>query len=272
MIVEKVVDDSLNKLLEVKTDDNYTVESVFYRGDTLCVSSQVGCPIKCSFCASGIYGLKRNLTDEEIISQYTLSKEKGFDIKKIAFAGIGEPLLNWENVKKAFYFFKEKGLKVSFYTTGFPLKNFKELLSLSHNGVTVSIHSVFEEKRKQLIPKGTELEKLISLLKEHTKNLSNRKRKAYSIAYLLIKGVNDSEEELERLAEIANKLKLTVSLLKFNEIEGIPYQTTTDEDYEKAFLFLRERGIRVTLSNRYRTRKIGGCGTLMINRFNQTAS
>jgi len=270
MKIETVIDDELNKLLEVRTDDSFTVESVYYRGTTLCVSSQIGCPVRCSFCASGKNGLFRNLSFEEIINQYLLAKEDGLEIKNIAFAGIGEPLLNWENVKKAFFFFKEEKLRCSFYTTGFPLKNFKELLELPHNGVNLSLHAVFEEKRKEIIPFGHSIEDILGVLKKHLETLSNRKRKLYNIAYLLIKDINDSEEELERLAEIAKELKIGISLLKYNEIEGIPYKTTTDEDYEKAFLFLKEKGIKVTLSNKYRTRKIGGCGTLMVNRLNST--
>ncbi len=266
MKIEEVINDSLNKLLEVKTEDSYTVESVYYRGDTLCVSSQVGCPVRCSFCASGKDGLYRNLSSSEIINQYLLAKEDGLEIKNIAFAGIGEPLLNWKNVKEAFWYFKEQGLKCSFYTTGFPIDNFKELLNLPHNGINVSLHAVFEDKRKQLIPHGHPIEDILAALKDHLDTLSNRKKKMYNIAYLLIKGINDSKEELERLAEIAQKLGIGVSLLKYNEIERIPYRSTSDEEYEKAFLFLKEKGIKVTLSNRYRTRKIGGCGTLMVNR------
>lgn len=268
MKVETVIEDELNKLIEVKTEDSFTVESVYYRGDTLCVSSQLGCPVRCSFCASGMNGLIRNLSAEEIISQYELAKADGMEIKNIAFAGIGEPLLNWKNVKDAFWYFKNKGLKCSFYTTGFPVKNLQELLELPHNGINISFHSVYEEKRKQIIPYGESLEKIIFVLKQHLSKLSNRKKKLYNIAYLLLSGVNDSKEELERLSKIAKDLGIGVSLLKYNEIEGFPYKTTTDEEYEKAFLFLREKGIRVTLSNRYRTRKIGGCGTLMVNRLN----
>lgn len=263
--VKDVINDQFNKLFELETEDSYTVESVFYRGNTLCVSSQVGCPVECSFCASGMNGLIRNLSFEEIISQYEENSEKE-NITNITFAGIGEPLLNWDNVKKAFFYFKEKGLKVSFYTTGFPIKNFKELLDLPHNGVTLSIHAVYEEKRKKLIPKSANFEKLIKTFKEHLDKLSKRKRKNYSIAYLLIKDVNDSQEELKKLAEIAKYLQIGVSLLKFNEIEGIDFKTTPDDEYEKAFLFLKEQGVKTTLSNKYRTRKIGGCGTLMINR------
>ncbi|RMA97597.1 radical SAM protein [Hydrogenothermus marinus] len=262
--IKEIINDDINKLFELETDDNFTIESVFYRGNTLCVSSQVGCPIKCLFCASGMKGLIRNLTFEEIIQQYENAEKE--NITNITFAGIGEPLLNWENVQKAFWYFKEKGLKVSFYTTGFPLKNFKQLLNLPHNGVSLSLHAVSEENRKKLIPKSASIDKLISILKEHTEKLSNRKRKLYSLAYLLIKDINDSKEELDRLAEIAKELKFSISLLKYNEIEGIPYKTTTDEDYEKTFLYLKNKGLKITLSNKYRTRKIGGCGTLMINR------
>jgi len=266
MKILTVIEDELNKLIEVETKEEFTIESVYYRGNTLCVSSQIGCPIRCSFCASGMNGLIRNLTAEEIISQYELAKADGLNIENIAFAGIGEPLLNWENVKKAFNYFKEKGLKVSFYTTGFPIKNFKELLQLNHNGVTLSLHAVDDKKRKELIPHSQPIEEILSILKEHLSKLSNRKKKMYSIGYLLIKNVNDTDEEIEKLGEIAKDLGIGVSLLKYNEIEGLPYETTTNEDYERAFLKLKEKGVRTTLSNRYRTRKIGGCGTLMINR------
>lgn len=270
MKIQTVIEDKLNRLIEVKVG-SFTVESVYYRGDTLCVSSQLGCPIRCVFCASGMKGFVRNLSFEEIISQYELAVCDGMIVKNIAFAGIGEPLLNWENVKKAFYYFREKDLKCSFYTTGFPIKNLKQLLELPHSGVNISFHAVDEEKRKKIIPYGEKLEDIIKLLENHLSSLSNRKRKRYNIAYLLIKEFNDSEEELEKLSGIAKRLKIGVSLLKYNEIEGLPYRATTDEEYERAFLFLKERGVRVTLSNKYRTRKIGGCGTLMINRMKPEA-
>ena len=266
--LKETISDSLNKLYELETNDQNTIEAVFYRGNNLCVSSQVGCPVKCSFCASGMNGLIRNLSAEEIIDQYENSPDKE-SITNITFAGIGEPLLNWDNVKEAFWYFKEKGLKVSFYTTGSPTSRFEELLKLPHSGVSLSLHAVFEEKRKKLIPYGEDLDKVLQTFKSHVSNLSNRKKKMYSLAYLLISGINDSEEELERLVSIAKEIGVGVSLLKYNEIEGIPYRTTTDEEYEKAFLFLKEREVRTTLSNRYRTRKIGGCGTLMINRLKQ---
>ncbi len=271
MYVENIINDELNKLIEIRTEDNYTIEAVYYRGDTLCVSSQVGCPVRCKFCASGLKGLYRNLSTEEIFKQYELAKSLGFNIKNIAFAGIGEPLLNWKSVKEAFFRFKEIGLKVSFYTTGFPLNNFVDLLNLNHNGLTLSLHSIYEDKRKQLIPVGNDIKSLIETFKGHLDKLSNRKRKLYSLGYLLIGDINSSDEEIEKLGKLAKYLKVGVSLLKYNEIEGIPFRTTTDLEYEKAFLMLKSMGVRTTLSNRYRTRKIGGCGTLMVDRLTSSS-
>jgi 23S rRNA (adenine2503-C2)-methyltransferase len=267
LTLKKTITDELNKLFELQTKDKFTIEAVFYRGNTLCVSSQVGCPVKCSFCASGMKGLLRNLKYEEIINQYETLPHKN-QITNITFAGIGEPLLNYENVLKAFWYFKDKGLKVSFYTTGFPVRKFEKLLKLPHNGITLSLHAVFEEKRKKLIPNSEPLDKIIKTFENHLKTLSKRKKKLYSIAYLLISNINDTKEELDQLAEIAQNLEVPISLLKYNEIEGINYKTTTDEEYEKAFLYLKSKGLKITLSNKYRTRKIGGCGTLMINRLN----
>lgn len=263
----KIIKDELNSLLEIQTKDGYTIESVYYR-KTLCVSSQVGCPIKCSFCASGLNGLIRNLSFEEIINQYELALNEGFEIENIAFAGIGEPLLNWGDVKKAFEYFKSKSLKVSFYTTGFPISNFQEILKINHDGLNLSLHSVIEEKRKFFIPNSHKISQLLYVLEGHLKTLSKRKKKLYNLAYLLIYNENDSEEEILKLGSIAKKLGIGVSLLKYNEISYFTYQTTPDEVYEKVFLTLKNMGVKVTLSNRYRTRKIGGCGTLMINRLN----
>lgn len=266
MKVVKIIKDELNILFELQTEDGYTVEAVHYRGNTLCVSSQVGCSVRCSFCASGMKGLVRDLSFDEIVGQYRLAVENGFEVKNITFAGIGEPLLNWENVKQAFEYFKALGIKVSFYTTGFPVSNFEKLLKLNHNGVNLSLHATEESKRKELIPNSHRIEQILEVLENHLATLSSRKRKLYSLGYLLIKGVNDSQQEIENLINIAKRLGLSVSLLKYNEIEGIDYKTTPDREYEDIFLKLRQHGIKTTLSNRYRTRKIGGCGTLMINR------
>jgi 23S rRNA (adenine2503-C2)-methyltransferase len=265
MRVTKEVKSPLNKLFVFETEDGYEVEAVFYKGERLCISTQVGCPVKCAFCASGRHGLFRNLSFEEIKAQYELLKGK-LPIKGVALAGIGEPSLNVESVSRAVEFFKNEGLKVTVSTTGYPLKNFKQLIELPHNGLTLSVHAVSEEKRKELFGLRENLNELLEAIEEHLSTSSSSRRKRFQLGYLLIKGINDSKEELKALAEIAKRHRFTVMLMAFNKVEGVNLSPVSKEEYENAFKFLRSFGVRVTLSNRFRTDKLGGCGTLTVGK------
>ncbi len=265
MKLKKVYESSLNKLFVFKTDDDYQVESVFYRGDTLCISTQVGCPVKCAFCASGKKGLIRNLSHEEIVSQYELLKDR-LPIKGIAIAGIGEPATNVENVIKAVDTFKSKGLRVTISTTGYPLSGFKKLLRVNHDGITVSVHAFDRRTRENLFKLFEPVDKIINELSEELSKVSNRRRKRFQLGYLLLKEVNDNYENISKLREVASRLKLTVMLMMYNEVEGLPFKGVSNSRYEEVFRFLREGKVRVTLSNRFRTDPLGGCGTLTIAR------
>ncbi len=264
MRLQRIIESELNRLFVFELEDGFAVEAVHYRGDTLCISTQVGCAVKCGFCASGRHGLFRNLSFEEMIFQYyevsTLHK-----VRRIAIAGIGEPLANWKNVRRAFMFFKDRGFKVSFYTTGFPLQNLKELLSLPHNGVSLSIHFLKEDLRRELMPHAGRLSDLLSTLREILPTLSRKRRKKISLAYLLLRDVNDSRSDLELLGKLAKELGLGVTLLYYNDVAG--FKPVSPQEYEDAFLFLKSMGVRVTLSNRFRRDPIGGCGTLTVGRF-----
>ena len=263
MRLSRTIEGELNRLFVFELEDRFAVEAVHYRGDTLCVSTQVGCHVRCDFCASGRRGLIRNLTAREILLQYELVRSE-VPVKRIAMAGIGEPLANWRNVKEAFDEFKRLGLKVSFYTTGFPLKNLKELIHLPHNGVSVSVHALDKNKRKSLMPYSGDPDLLVSFLREELPLLTKRKKKKLSLAYLLIKGVNDSREELTRLADLARELEVGVTLLYYNNVSH--YSRLSPQEYEEAFLFLRSLGVKVTLSTRFRKDRIGGCGTLTVGK------
>ncbi len=265
MKVVRELKSPLNKLFVYETNDGYRVESVFYKGERLCVSSQVGCPIRCIFCASGKKGLLRNLSSEEIVNQYYLVKDF-LRVKGIAIAGIGEPAANVESVEKAVEIFRKEGLKVTISTTGYPISNFKKLIRLPHNGVTLSVHSTSEEKRKRMFKLKEELPELLEAIEEYLATASSSRRKRFQLGYLLIKGLNDSEEELKELGKLAKRHKFPVMLMMFNQVEGINLQPVTSEEYERAFKLLREEGVRVTLSNRFRRDKLGGCGTLTIGR------
>jgi len=265
MRVVRSLKSPLNRLFVYETGDGYRVESVFYKGERLCVSSQVGCPVRCAFCASGMYGLKRSLSTEEIFQQYALLKED-LPVKGVAIAGIGEPSANADEVVKAINLFKKEGLKVTVSTTGFPLEGFRKLIRAPHDGLTISVHGISPEVRRRIFGVEVPLEEVLGALKEYFKEASSSRRKKFQLGYLLIKGVNDGKEELERLARLAKETGTTVMLMAYNEVEGIPLKGLTEKEYEEAFLLLRSRGIRVTLSNRFRRDKLGGCGTLTIAR------
>jgi len=265
MKIVKSLQSPLNKLFIYETKDNFTVESVFYKGERLCISTQVGCPVGCIFCASGSKGFFRNLETEEIIAQYELLKGK-LPIKGIAIAGIGEPALNVENVEKAVDYFRNQGLKVTISTTGYPINGFKRLIELNHNGLTLSVHSVLEGKRNKIFKKKEKLEELLDAIEDHLSRSSSSRRKKFQLGYLLIKDLNDDLENLRLLGEIAQKHRFTVMLMMYNKVENTNLKPVSKEEYEKVFLFLREMGVRVTLSNRFRTDKLGGCGTLTIGR------
>lgn len=255
---------SLNRLFLFELEDGHRVEAVHYRGDTLCISTQVGCAMGCPFCLSGRHGLSRNLSSEEIRGQYELLRER-VSIRRVAVAGIGEPLMNWRSVKDAFWHFKEEGLGVSFYTTGYPLDRLRELLRLPHNGVSISLHTVREEKRNRLLPHAGSLKDLIGVLREELSTMPSRKRKRISLAYLLLRGVNDSLEELAEFASLLKELGVSATLLRYNQtVEDL--QDVEDQEYERAFLFLRSYRIRVTLSTRFRKDTLGGCGRLVTDR------
>jgi len=218
----------LNKLFIYETEDGYRIESVFYRGDRLCVSSQVGCPVRCRFCASGMHGLKRSLKAEEIYKQYALLKDE-LPIKGIAIAGIGEPSANADEVVKAIELFKKDGLKVTVSTTGYPLEGFKKLIRAPHDGLTVSIHGISPEVRKRIFGVEVPLEEVLRALKDYFKEASSSRRKKFQLGYLLIKGVNDSSEELTELARLAKEMRMTVMLMAYNEVEGIPFRGLSEK-------------------------------------------
>jgi len=254
----RTVEGELNRLFIFRLPDGYRVEGVLYRGDTLCVSTQVGCPVRCLFCASGRQGLVRNLRAGEIYGQV----RERYPVRRVAVAGIGEPLANWRNVREAFLRFRSEGVKVSFYTCGFPLRNLAELLRMPHSGVTISVHTLNADLRRRLMPHAGDPDPLIRFLREALPSMSAGRRKRVALAYLLLKGVNDSEEDIVRLGELAKDLGLGVTLLRYNEVGS--FRSVNDEEYERAFLLLRGLGVKVTLSTRFRRERTGGCGTLTV--------
>ncbi|MDR2353702.1 MAG: 23S rRNA (adenine(2503)-C(2))-methyltransferase RlmN [Deltaproteobacteria bacterium] len=219
--------------------DGEKLESVLIPGDetyTLCLSSQVGCTIGCTFCRTGTMGFQRNLSQGEILNQIQEAQKYLGNSKKITnlvFMGMGEPLLNTQNVLKAlniitspkFMAFSAKHVTLS--TVGI----IPELTYLSSQnlkiGITISLNSANQHLRAKLMP----IAKIFPLdqLKEALKNFSLAPGRRITIAYVLLSGINDSQNDAKELSAFVTGLKVKINLIPFNPWEGVPFQTPSTE-------------------------------------------
>ncbi len=243
-LIQKAEDETTKLLFSL--EDESTVECVlipFLNKYTLCLSSQVGCAMKCSFCYTGTQGLKRHLTTEEIIGLFIASRNYLYEIRKneairkplknIVFMGQGEPLHNFDQVKKAIeIFLEENGIclgiqKITLSTAGYlpGLIRFKtEMPSIN---IALSLHSLNTNIRNTLIPINQKypLEEVLKIIYE--KPLL---RKQYvTLEYLLIKDLNDAESDAHQLAQTFKDTKTIINLIPFNPIPGSDYQRPTFE-------------------------------------------
>ncbi len=218
------LDRTTKYLFELK--DGNTIESVllFHEGyATACISTQVGCPIRCSFCATGQSGFVRNLEVHEIVAQILAieidSKQK---IRNVVYMGMGEPLLNYENVVKSVRILNNKKMKnigirrITISTVGIPekiIKLGKENLDLN---LAISLHAASNEKRMKIIPVASKytVEEILEAAKEFQQNTDRR----VTIEYILIKEFNDFDEDARRLAKLLKemKMKIFVNLIPVN--------------------------------------------------------
>lgn len=211
-----------------ETFDGKKIESVLIpeeERNTLCISTQVGCPLDCKFCATGLMGYKRNLTAGEIVDQYLLiAKDVGKNkITNIVFMGMGEPLLNFENTLKSIEIFTHeltKGLsrtRITISTAGIATK-IKELTNRNYRiKLALSLHSPFEEVRNKIMPinkKYSLNENLIAL-----KDYALKSKTRITFEYTMLKGINDRNEDVKELARICSKLPSKINIIPFNSIK-----------------------------------------------------
>jgi 23S rRNA (adenine2503-C2)-methyltransferase len=231
----------------IKFLDNSEIETVFIPdGDrgTLCVSSQVGCTLNCTFCHTGTQKLVRNLTSQEIINQIMIAKDslnewtkEKRDITNIVMMGMGEPLYNFDNVKSGIQVFSDDaGLSIS-----------KRRITLSTSGIVpkiedagneigsmlaISLHATNNDLRDKLVPinKKYPIEELLDACKNYPR-VKNSKRITFE--YVMLKGINDSEAEARDLVKLISGIPSKINLIPFNPWPGASYECSDWEQIER---------------------------------------
>ncbi len=246
----------------MRLGDGALVESVLYRGDTLCVSSQVGCAVGCPFCASGANGFGRNLSLDELTGQVERIAAL-HPIVRATVSGIGEPLHN-DRVTRAFVdWCRERKIGPSLTTSGGPVSRLREWLHMHHNGLTISVHSGTEATRARAVPRGPSLIELFEALYAEVPRATASRRKKLALAYLLIEGLNDTDAEIDAFIARVQPLGVMIHLYDHNPVPTSALQGVGGERYAAVYRRMTEAGLRVRMSSRARLEANGGCGTLV---------
>ena len=243
---EQTSEDGTKKWL-LKFNDGSKIETVFIPDDergTLCVSSQVGCTLNCTFCHTGTQRLVRNLSSQEIISQVVVAKdsleewcEEPRKITNIVMMGMGEPLYNFEGVRDGILTMSDDaGLSIS-----------KRKITLSTSGIVpkikmagdeigsmlaISLHATNNDLRDEIVPinKKYPIEELLEACRNYP-GLSNSKRITFE--YVMLKGVNDSEAEARDLVKLISGIPAKINLIPFNSWPGSSYECSDWDQIEK---------------------------------------
>ncbi|MCX7846640.1 MAG: 23S rRNA (adenine(2503)-C(2))-methyltransferase RlmN [bacterium] len=217
----------------LKLADGETVESVWIpmgAHATVCVSSQVGCPIGCRFCASGMDGVARNLTAGEIVEQivHAARAHPRCEINNVVFMGMGEPLLNWAQVARAIRIMNDPhGLcigmrRITVSTVGIPRGILRLAEELPQVNLAVSLHAADDALRRRLIPRcPCSNEELLQALR--TYYALTRRRVTFE--YVLLHEVNDRVQDARRLAALVKTVPCKVNVIAYNEVPGAPFRT-----------------------------------------------
>jgi 23S rRNA (adenine2503-C2)-methyltransferase len=265
-------DGTLKFLIELF--DGNKVECVYIpektRG-TICVSSQVGCSLTCSFCRSGTQRLVKNLSPSEIISQIILVKDKLKDwgdqkiVSNIVFMGQGEPLINIKNLKTAIQILKDKkGLnygnkKITVSTSGIANK-ISEAADEIGTYLALSLHAPNDKLREEIMPinKKFKIKDLIKQLKYYTSVV----KEPIFLEYVMLKGINDTEDCAKQLVQIMAQFPSKLNLIEFNSWPGVKFKPTERKNIEKFSKYIQEKGYMSFIRRSRGDDVLAACGQL----------
>ncbi len=217
---------------------------------TACISSQIGCPVGCKFCATGIGGLDGNLSAGRIVEQvWRLNQLRGVDrISNIVFMGMGEPLANFQAVVHATRTIAApwgmgiSARKITISTVGMhkAIEKLAEQLELPVT-LALSLHAPNDDLRRKLIPwaQFTTIDQLVDACTTWFRKTGRE----ITLEYILLAGVNDQPEHAEQLAAVVRKLRANVNLIRYNEVQGLPFERPGGDDVHMFQRVLREHGV-----------------------------
>lgn len=258
-----------------RTPDDHLLESVLISGrdrETVCVSTQLGCKIGCAFCASGKKGFIRDLTAGEIVEQAArIARMAGKRITNVVFMGMGEPLDNLEEVLTAIRILNEPwgfgigARSITVSTSGLAPKivEFVERVD-GRVRLSISLHSSIDAVRDELVPvnKKYNLKEIVRALRKVKDELSRE----ITFEYVLIEGVNDSEEEAEGVSKIAKPLGAKVNVIAYNPVREYKGRRPSPETVSRFCNNLEKKGVKVMLRKSAGNSVDAACGQLRLDR------
>jgi 23S rRNA (adenine2503-C2)-methyltransferase len=256
--------------------DGENVECVlipFQSNYTLCLSTQVGCAMNCNFCYTARQGLKRNLRSEEIIGQFLVAwhwmmkhRPSGHQIRNVVFMGQGEPLHNFDHVKKACEILVDQhgasvGLQRTTISTAGYLPGLKRWVNeMPEINIALSLHSAINEKRNQLIPIGKTypLEEIMQYLD----SIPLKKKQFITYEYMVIKNFNDGDEDIHHLGKLLQNRKALINLIAFNPFPGSTFQRPDETRIEEIQKLLTHYHIPTMIRGTKGDEILAACGQL----------
>jgi len=266
-VTEHASEDGSSRML-LRLADGATVETVLLPREGLCVSTQVGCAVGCTFCWTGREGLVRNLTSAEIVAQVALARRRR-PVKRVVLMGMGEPAHNLAEVLEALSSLGTEGRlghKHMVFSTVGDRRAFERLLANDvRPALAISLHTTDARKREELLPRAPRIppEELVELAEAYAR------RTTWPIQYqwTLLAGVNDGDEELERLAALLQGRYGVVNFIPYNAVEGLAWRRTGVERAREMARFLHRRGVLAKIRRSAGQDVEGACGQLRARAF-----
>lgn len=268
---QKSSDGTQKALLQL--NDTEVVETVlmsYKHGYSVCVTTQIGCKIGCSFCASHLGGFKRNLSTGEIVAQVmAFSRILNTDeerVSNIVIMGIGEPMDNLDNVLKFIDVINdENGLKIgarhiTISTSGIVPKMYSLIEYPKQINLAISLHASNDQVRSSIMKINDvyPISEIMKVTKEYIKKTNRR----VSFEYIMLRGVNDLDEHARELTELVKGVNCHINLIPFNSVEEYDYAKSNDKQINKFATILKSRNIQVTIRQSKGKDIDGACGQL----------